>query len=990
MNIFQKVTLKNLKENRTRTLVTIVGIILSAAMFTATTVSISSLQHYLVQSAIFNSGDWYGVAYGISAEEREQLLADAKVEQAVSMEFLGYSALEGCLNEDKPYLCVYGVQPDFTEMMPIHLLQGRMPANSQEILLPDHLRTNGGIEHSLDEKLEITLGDRITQDGNLLRNQDPFLAAEEESSQNLGSMENASQDLESAENTSQNLESDGEDSQNLDLGEAENSADSSARERLLPKDEKSYTIVGFYERPDFEPYTAPGYTALTAADGEGDTAHPYDLYVRTVSGRNSTVILEGMFSRLQGFDPQAEGSGVSWGFNYDLMRYYGYSGESRYNNVMYSLGAILIGIIMFGSISLIYNAFSISVSERTKQFGLLASIGGTKRQLTGSVLFEALFLGCIGIPLGILSGLAGIGITFYFVKDMVGNILGIISTSYETARLIRILGPAKHVTLTMHPSLGALAIALLISLATILISAYLPMRRAMKRPAIDAIRQAGDIAIRPGKVRTSRLTQKLFGFEGALATKNYKRNRRKYRATVISLFLSIVLFISTSSWCAYLTQSAGLVVSDSGFDISYHLPSENRVPLDSLYEDLSSASGITAASYSAHLYLLSSIQTSALSQEFLDYQKLLAKQMDYTYQNYDTTMLEFTLNFLEDESYLAYLKELKLPESVFYNPNSPTAVAVDTLWLYNETDGKYYTFSALANASGGSPTAYLTRTKDNYYLNDRNRDKTTGRFYFTFCDNDTYDEIRLPIEEACLPIPLSIGATAKTVPSFFSDSNDTIQLFYPYSFLGQILSGLEPGVEYVELPQEHSPEMPVSVAMYFRCQNHQNTEAEMVQKLSDWNLTSDGLYNYASNMEGERAMMTVINVFAFGFITLISLIAAANVFNTISTNINLRQREFAMLQSIGMTPQGFRKMMNFECLLYGIKGLLYGIPVSIGVTWLIHRAVSNGVNQNFFIPWYSIVIAVGSVFLVVFATMVYSMRKIRKKNTIDTLKNENL
>ena len=280
--------------------------------------------------------------------------------------------------------------------------------------------------------------------------------------------------------------------------------------------------------------------------------------------------------------------------------------------------------------------------------------------------------------------------------------------------------------------------------------------------------------------------------------------------------------------------------------------------------------------------------------------------------------------------------------------------------------------------------------KDNYYLNDRNRDKTTGRFYFTFCDNDTYDEIRLPIEEACLPIPLSIGATAKTVPSFFSDSNDTIQLFYPYSFLGQILSGLEPGVEYVELPQEHSPEMPVSVAMYFRCQNHQNTEAEMVQKLSDWNLTSDGLYNYASNMEGERAMMTVINVFAFGFITLISLIAAANVFNTISTNINLRQREFAMLQSIGMTPQGFRKMMNFECLLYGIKGLLYGIPVSIGVTWLIHRAVSNGVNQNFFIPWYSIVIAVGSVFLVVFATMVYSMRKIRKKNTIDTLKNENL
>ena len=233
---------------------------------------------------------------------------------------------------------------------------------------------------------------------------------------------------------------------------------------------------------------------------------------------------------------------------------------------MYSLAVILIGIIMFGSISLIYNAFSISVSERTKQFGLLASIGATKRQLTGSVLFEALFLGCIGIPLGILSGLTGIGITLYLVKDMVGNILGIVSTTYEGQRLLS-MGPAEEVSLAMHPSFGALAAAILISLATILISAYIPVRRAMRRPAIDAIRQTGDIAIRPGKVKTSWLTQKLFGFEGTLATKNYKRSRKKYRATVISLFLSIVLFISTSSWCAYLTSSAKSVISDSGYDI---------------------------------------------------------------------------------------------------------------------------------------------------------------------------------------------------------------------------------------------------------------------------------------------------------------------------------------------------------------------------------------------------------------------------------------
>ena len=123
---------------------------------------------------------------------------------------------------------------------------------------------------------------------------------------------------------------------------------------------------------------------------------------------------------------------------------------------------------------------------------------------------------------------------------------------------------------------------------------------------------------------------------------------------------------------------------------------------------------------------------------------------------------------------------------------------------------------------------------------------------------------------------------------------------------------------------------------------------------------------------------------------MISLIAAANVFNTISTNINLRRREFAMLKSIGMTPKAFSKMMDFECLLYGFKGLLYGLPVSFVLTWMIYSAIGPGLEIAFFIPWYSIAIAVGSVFLVVFVTMLYSMKRIQKENTIDTLRNENL
>ena len=131
-------------------------------------------------------------------------------------------------------------------------------------------------------------------------------------------------------------------------------------------------------------------------------------------------------------------------------------------------------------------------------------------------------------------------------------------------------------------------------------------------------------------------------------------------------------------------------------------------------------------------------------------------------------------------------------------------------------------------------------------------------------------------------------------------------------------------------------------------------------------------------------------MFSYGFIILISLIALANVFNTISTNVALRRRELAMLKSVGMTSREFHKMMNYECLLYGIKGLAWGLPISIAVTYGIYRLIQDTVSVSFYIPWYSLAIAVGSVFMVVFITMLYSMQKIKKDNVIDALRNENL
>ena len=146
----------------------------------------------------------------------------------------------------------------------------------------------------------------------------------------------------------------------------------------------------------------------------------------------------------------------------------------------------------------------------------------------------------------------------------------------------------------------------------------------------------------------------------------------------------------------------------------------------------------------------------------------------------------------------------------------------------------------------------------------------------------------------------------------------------------------------------------------------------------------------AESRNSSRMMVTIVNVFSYGFIILISLIALANVFNTISTSIMLRRREFAMLKSIGLSGRGFSRMMNYESMIYGLRSLMFGIPAAILMTVWIWRVTGNAFDSGFYIPWHGVVIAVASVFIVVFATMLYATHRIRKDNPIDALRNENL
>ncbi len=879
MNIFHKVTLRSLKENKTRTVVTIIGILLSTAMICAVTTFAASMQDYLLRAAIYNTGDWHARVSGTDISVYQSIASSDEVAAAVYLQRLGFALAEGCTNEYKPYLYIAGGSAGYENILPIHISAGEYPRSETELLLPDHLAVNGGVVYHIGDTLTLTLGTRML-DGEPVDFFAPVYRYDE------------------------------------------NGQDVLTGETLQPVENRTYTVVGFYSRLPYEieNISFPGYTAITAADGEASPSYCYDVYFKLKHGGG-----------IYDFMSQNNLTGA---YNSNVLMFQGVSGNQNFRASLLILSAIVIILIMFGSIALIYNAFAISVSERTRQFGLLSSVGATRKQLRRMVLFEAFCVSSIGIPAGILSGIAGIAVTLHLLGSRFTSWFGI-----------------RNVPMRVHVSLPAILSAAVIALITVLLSARIPSRRATKVSAVSAIRQNQDISnARPA--RTSRLTRRLFGLPGILASKYYKRSRKKYRTTVISLFLSIVLFVSASAFSDYLVEAFLGTRNTEGFDLLYSGTSYSlggNSP-ESMLALLCSGEHITAGTYAVEKNIRAIIPNEYLDAEILEelsrpderFSKTAGMGPDMSLYS----VLPISLHFIADSEFKALLAQYHLDETAFMDPAHPLALTVDGNTFYSHAREKYISTNIL-NAENCPIMG-------------------------TFIPDDTEETAENPV----ISYPLYTGRRIYESP-YYVFQDGFLQMLYPISLY-----------EYV-LPEEARDNYPAT-SFFLLSDDHGASYTSLSKLLTENGLSHNYLFDYAESAEENRNMVLSIQVFAYGFVVLISLIAAANVFNTISTNISLRRREFAMLRSVGMTEKGFRKMMNYECLLYGSRALLTGLPVSCGVTWLIYFAITKSWETTFHIPWGAMAGASLSVFFVVFITMLYSMKKVQRENLIDGLKNENL
>ena len=791
--------------------------------------------------------------------------------------------------------------------MPVHLILGTLPKDSTEIILPEHLTSNGKVNYKLGDTVTLDVGDR-TLDGRRLGQDTPIYTYDSETQVEIMS-----------------------------------------GERLENTEPRTYTVVGIYERPTFEDYSAPGYTALTAADTKSADQSLIHCYFKL---HKPAGVYD--FMREMGYTQE-----YRYAYNTKVLLYSGTAPFDSFLTAFYSLAAIIIALIVFGSVSLIYNAFSISVSERTRQFGLLSSVGATRKQLRRMVLFEALAVSIVGIPLGILVGIGGIGITLLLIGDKFFSIVRV------------------DIPMRLCVSWQAVVIAAVIALVTVLISAWIPSKRATRVSAVEAIRQSMDIKVSGRPVRTSKLAYKLFGLPGVLAGKHYKRNRKKYRTTVVSLFMSIVLFVSAAAFTDYMMESAEGGLASDQFDLIYAAESDasSAMTPDALLELLFSEQNVTGGTYTKKQFLQGDISREYVTAMFAD------RFADFGMEREDAAPKNLSISgylyFVADAEFNRLLEKYNLKEADYYDRDNPLGIALDRNIELDRRLEKYVTLDTLKGDGCVIEGLYYVEI-DGYYRKDSRIDENGNKVVLYQNRDNENDIIELPYEESFAKYTLRSEKTIEEAPFFVSRSTPVaINMIYPYSMLESV-------VPEAALNQFRNTEY------FLTSSDHAASFENLATMLTENGLSSRQLFDYAANAETNRNVITIIRVFAYGFIVLISLIAAANVFNTISTNISLRRREFAMLKSVGMTQKGFRRMMNCECLLYGSKALLLGLPASCGITYLIYRAVTTAHETSFHLPWAAIGIAVLSVFLVVFATMMYAMRKVKKDNPIDALKNENL
>lgn len=987
MSCLTNFTLRSLLRNRARTLVSIGGIALSCALITAIFTTVSSINAGLHLRTIQSEGSWGIYESNIADETLEGLKASENIDNLATYTEVGSAAFsaeertrygayltvktlpEASKGSTEPGGAPLTVIPEITE--------GAMPSKAGEVALPSVLKGetlgNGasgvtGKDIALGSTLTLALGERLFDGTDGTERSDstsPFIADDE--AETLGI----------------------------------------SPERLENPFVRTYTVVGFYDDlgaligNEFVA-TSAGLIALAAPAeaGEAFSSSEESVDFAPVVGAFATVEGFTSLSQIEGFlsDEGLDSAMI----HYNLLRYQGITEERALYDTLFVIGATLALVIAAAGFSLIYNSFSISVAERTRQFGMLASIGASKRQLRRSVLFEALILGGIGIPIGVALGIGGVAL-----------VLGLTSEALATAISLKGVIP-----LSVDPRLVVGCAAA--SFAILLASAWLPASRASRIAPIDAIRQTCDVRLskqaahrqmsqkkfesaftsKPKSYRADALNgpwpQTSFGVAAKLAQRNRNRQGSRSRTVVASLALSVMLLVVCGSVRIYLSPLADQAQGNAGGNAdviaTFHAytqdDEEARLAIEELVDRATNMEDVTLSGIVMQGWSNAVVPASLLDDDAREMQTSLAQDASA-----DWVPSPFTRNgdyiqgvttvYLDDASFASFAESLGLTMEDFEDASHPKAIGLDA-YRGQTYDGRYFNLGGISRT--GSLTLYnidddgaespwsawgLTESKD-------------GEICALFMNDETAETQIRPLSKNTQTLDIEIVATTPVAPDAMNAMG--IDGYYPVIIM--------PQATYVSAQEAQGHDMLAfsSATVHFETSDHalaaQSLE-KIAAELKSKESLSVSVYDIAKEGESARMVLSAIQLFILLFSVITALVAVANVFNTLTNSIILRAREFAILESIGMGRRDFRRMIGCECAVFAFEGFAIGMLLGFAASAAMYYGASlSFAAMPFTLPWAYLAASFVLTLAILAASVAFALGKTRKATIAETLRSD--
>lgn len=948
MNLMKKLTLKNLKLNRKRTIVTIVGIILATALLSALVTLVSSFQYSMIEYQKQKDGDFHVKFSNVKMSELSEFKNNRNIESTFETMGMGFAKLNGCKNEDKPYAYVMATDEAGFEKGCFNLIEGRMAKNEDEIVIPRHLKTNG--------RIDIKVGDEITLD--------------------IGKRYDS----------------------NTESVISENCAYEHDAETLTDTVTKHYKVVGIMERPGYgmEDYSAAGYTFVTYSDelaaidngtkseaSQADTTLTvYSRYTKKAL-RNKDAVTADIIGVDEKLFEKANNSSVEMSAEesdrflkemenakYDIyMNGYLISYECVFPidgsfKALFTVAAVVALIIILTSVYCIKNSFNISITEKIRQYGMLASVGATRRQIKSSVKTEAAMLGVVGIPVGTMSGILA---SFILVK-----VVNALSAGW------------LNFALSFHTSLPALILAVILSIATIYFSATGSARRAAKVTPLEAIRNTKEIKIKSAKLKTPAIIGRIWGIGGVISYKNIKRNNKKYRTTVTSIVICSVTFIVISYFMSMAFSMVGMSYASADYNIGINMSCKKELDIEKLSKLVSGIEGVDD-------YLVGAGYDFDVDKP--EYTKEYGEYCRQVYDDSEDVSQEFLITVLDDKSYDKYASDAGIKNAAagailvnkgtfdVYNENSSKYVKKEMeLYKYKAGDTIECGYNVYDDASSDDNAAEgdtESSTDDN---NAVEGDTESGTEYNSgYVDEETINNgVRKTVD-------VTIACVTDKVPIGYKGYGNTTLLFMNQKGFESLWADGKSN----ELKPGHA-----SYSAYVVAENadeYQDTFEKETEENPEYSQISFYVSNLDKQMRDEKSLFTLLGVFAYGLIVVIALIGITNIINTLSTGMELRSREFATLRSIGMTDKQFAGMVRLESVFISVKALVIGVPLGILISYLLCVMMNRMDDAIIYEPPYkAIILCIVVVIMLIYAIMKLSMTKLRHNNIIETIKNENL